>query len=280
MIQPMLKSLNHRCSNTQSKSKSLVGLVVGSSTAAVEVVGIVADGRVVAADEGGRLRVYDSNTHDLVANLDVGGRMRAFRASADGRRLITIRHNQWGGPAELWDLENNRRVAALGDSKTVVFSARFEHGDQEIMTASNDGVARRWNGMTGQLIQSYVGTQVFVTDAATSLDGTLVATAAGDGLVRFWSASSGKQLWSLKAHADIVSSLHFEGAELVTRGFAGDIARWSLPSLPPPTVLDSILRCLPVRFDDDTGTLVEQAPCTQPFMRRTGEAGTPGDASR
>jgi WD40 repeat protein len=238
---------------------------------AVEVVGILADGRVVAADQGGRLRFYDHDTYAVVADLENAGRMRAFRPSVDGRRLVTVRYNKLAGPALLWNLDHYRRIAALGDDKTVVFSARFEHDDLEIMTASSDGVARKWNGVTGQLIQSYVGTPVFLTDAATSPDGTLVATAGGDGLVRFWSVSSGAQLWSLPAHADIISSLHFDGADLVTRGFAGDIARWTLPALPSRAVLDSLLRCLPIRFDEETGMLVEQAPCERPLVRASGE---------
>jgi WD40 repeat protein len=214
-----------------------------------------------------------------MANLELPGRIRAFRPSADGRRLITIPNNRWARPALLWDLAHYRLIAALGDDKSVIFSARFEHDDLEIMTASNDGVARRWNGVTGQLLQSYVGSSEYLTDAAMSPDGTLVVAAGGDGLLRFWGASSGTLLWSLRAHADIISSIHFEGADLVTRGFAGDVARWTLPAPPAPAVLASVLRCLPLRFDDERSALVEQAPCDQQGQRSS-ERDAAGAGSR
>jgi hypothetical protein len=58
---------------------------------------------------------------------------------------------------------------------------------------------------------------------------------------------------------------HFEGSDIVTRGFTGEIARWSLPSSPDlARTVDHLARCLPLRLDDDTGDLVEQAPsCDQ-----------------
>ena len=41
----------------------------------------------------------------------------------------------------------------------------------------------------------------------------------------------------LRAHASYVVGVHYEGNDLVTRGFAGDIARWTLPS--PDSVIDA-----------------------------------------
>jgi hypothetical protein len=37
-------------------------------------------------------------------------------------------------------------------------------------------------------------------------------------------------LWTLRAHASYLVGVHYEGPDLITRGFAGDIARWMLPS--------------------------------------------------
>jgi hypothetical protein len=46
----------------------------------------------------------------------------------------------------------------------------------------------------------------------------------------------------------------------VTRGYTGEIAHWKLSK--PPSSIDGIIRCLPLRFDDETGGLVEQTqPC-------------------
>jgi len=33
-------------------------------------------------------------------------------------------------------------------------------------------------------------------------------------------------LWTLRAHASQVVGLHFEDADLITRGYGGEMARW------------------------------------------------------
>jgi WD40 repeat protein len=57
----------------------------------------------------------------------------------------------------------------------------------------------------------------------------MVVAGDGDGLLRFWDVPSGRLLWTVLAHKSHVVGIHFEGADLVTRGFAGDIAHWELP---------------------------------------------------
>ncbi|HEX4423284.1 MAG TPA: WD40 repeat domain-containing protein, partial [Kofleriaceae bacterium] len=74
-------------------------------------------------------------------------------------------------------------------------------------------------------------------DATLSPDGSMTVAGGSDGVLRFWSRSSGRLLWMLRAHASYVVGVHYEGNDLVTRGFAGDIARWTLPS--PDSVIDA-----------------------------------------
>jgi hypothetical protein len=41
----------------------------------------------------------------------------------------------------------------------------------------------------------------------------------------------------LQAHRSYVIGVHYEGDDLITRGFAGDVARWALPS--PDGIIES-----------------------------------------
>ena len=232
-----------------------------SSTAGIDAVSLLADGRIVASDVTGRVRVYDRHTHGILATLQLPVRISAFRATDDGTRLIMLRRTIVTGPLLLWDFEHYRLIGSLGAEKDALFSAHFQHGDRDILTASNDGVARLWDAVTGELQQSYVSPRDYLVDATMSPDGAMVVTAGGVGLLRFFDARSGALLWSLRAHAGIISSVHFERNELVTRGFNGDMARWTLPPLPSRAVIASLLRCLPQRFDATTGVLVEQEAC-------------------
>jgi hypothetical protein len=65
-----------------------------------------------------------------------------------------------------------------------------------------------------------------------------------------------------------VTGIHFEGSDIVVRGFTGEISRWTLPRRPlsPDEFqrIDDITRCLPLRLDEGTGSLIEQQPCNTP----------------
>jgi len=57
-----------------------------------------------------------------------------------------------------------------------------------------------------------------------------VVAGGGDGVLRFWDATSGRQTWTLQAHKSHVLGIHFEGEDIITRGFGGDVTRWTLPT--------------------------------------------------
>jgi hypothetical protein len=48
-------------------------------------------------------------------------------------------------------------------------------------------------------------------------------------MLQFWDRD-GRLLWMLRAQAAPIVGLHVEGGDLVTRGFTGELARWTLPS--------------------------------------------------
>lgn len=118
-----------------------------------------------------------------------------------------------------------------------------------------------------------------------SPDDTMIVTAGGGGTLRFWDTASGSLMWTHRAHKSSIIGIHFEGADLVTRGFTGELSRWELPKLASPAVLEQLLRSVPLRFDPQTGRLVEQdlresasggeqiAPVTIPRRSSVGQPG-------
>jgi WD40 repeat protein len=229
--------------------------------AAVDVAAFLPDGRVVASDAQLRLHVFDTMRRAPLAELTLPGRVTAFRSSSDSSRLLTIPITGIARPPVLWDLQHYRQVTVLEAEHGPIFSARFSQDDTYILTPSTSGTTRAWDAVTGRLRKSYFRSAPFLTDAALDPTGTFVVTAGGDGVLRFWDTSSGHVMWTLKAHQAAVAGLHFEGTDLVTRGFTGEIARWRL-STPPfaelDRMVDRVVRCLPLRFDDETRGLVEQ----------------------
>jgi WD40 repeat protein len=92
----------------------------------------------------------------------------------------------------------------------------------------------------------------------------MVITAAGDGVLRFFDAASRDLIWKLRTHKTPITGLHFEGNYIVTRGFTGEVSRWELPALPSSPAIGDLLRCLPLKFDEATGSLAAQIPCDFP----------------
>ncbi|WP_043413725.1 WD40 repeat domain-containing protein, partial [Archangium violaceum] len=67
-----------------------------------------------------------------------------------------------------------------------VRSAAFSPDGQRVLTASEDGTARVWNGLGEPVVLA--GHEGAVTCAAFSADGHRVLTASEDGAVRVWRA--------------------------------------------------------------------------------------------
>jgi len=207
------------------------------SSAGIDATGFLADGRVVVADAGRRLRVYDLGGATL-AELQTRARVAMLRMSPDSRRLVTISMftDKVVAP-ELWDVEHYHPIAQLASNgQGQVYSARFIARDQVITTCS-DGAARLWVAETGELHRTYRGGSRFLVDATLSADGTMLIGGGGDGQLRFWEAASGLPLWTIPAHRSHLIGVHVEGSDIVTRGFSGDIARWSFPK--PEQVIEA-----------------------------------------
>jgi WD40 repeat protein len=212
-------------------------IALQASSGGIDAAALLSDGRAVVVDARDRLRICDPNRGIVLADLPVPNRMRMLRPSPDNSRLVVI--PRYTGPAGLWDLEQYRPVAQLEGHAEGVYSARFVANGQAIVTAGADGAVRIWDGQTGHLRQVFRGGTRFLADATVTPDGLMVVAGGGDGLLRIWEASSQRLLWTLPAHKPHVVGIHFEGNSIVTRGFAGDVSRWTLP--PSAQVIEAAL---------------------------------------
>lgn len=201
-----------------------------AASAGIDSVAVLADGRVVSADTAKTIRVVSSGRIDV---LKVPTRVTVLRPSPDAGRLVALQENTIpslsgrGDPAVLCDLRG-QRVSTLAGHRGRVFNARWV-GDRFLTTAS-DGSVRLWEGGSGRQLRVFQAqARRFLADAAISPDGSLLAAGGADGLVEFWDFATGRELWALRAHASHVVGLHFDGDELVTRGFGGELARWRFP---------------------------------------------------
>ena len=236
---------------------------LASMSGGLAAVAFAPDGRLIATAPG-QLRVYTLGGG--AADLDIPTTARALRISSDGRRLLTVESDPLEKPILLFDLEQLHLIARLSGHKGRVFSARFVREDREIVTTGGDGIPRRWDAETGRPLKAYREVSpVFVPDAVLDPSGAILVTAGGDGWLHFVDAATGTVIWNLRAanaaEKTGLNGFHFQGSDLVVRSSLGRISRWQFRDPPAPAMLRELLRCLPVRFDDVTGGLVDQATC-------------------
>jgi WD40 repeat protein len=200
-----------------------------SSAGAIDATTILADGRVVAADASKRIRFLDPERAAPIAELEMPFRARLLRLSPNLRRLVTVPSYNDSSSAALWDLDRYQLVARLDGHAGQTRSARFVRGGQEILTTGVDGTARAWDGSSGRPLRTYQASGRQLTDAVISPDDAMVVAGGADGKLRFWDRTTARPLWTLPVHGGVVTGLHFEGSDIITRGFGGDISRWALP---------------------------------------------------
>ncbi|HEX4422851.1 MAG TPA: protein kinase [Kofleriaceae bacterium] len=207
-------------------------LAMPDAPSGVDAVGFDPDGRIVVAYDDRQLRVFASEHATILTTLVAPNRVMSLRFSSDGRRLITLpkrRGSANGKPTQpaLWDLEHYQLVRELEGHRGQVFGARFLD-DDEILSAGSDGTARLW-GADGRLNRTYRGSHsVAVSDAVLSPDRNFVVGGCGDSALHVWSKESGRQVWTLPVHRSSVMGLHWEGNDIVTRSFSGEISRWAI----------------------------------------------------
>jgi WD40 repeat protein/serine/threonine protein kinase len=207
-------------------------IVIGTSPSGIDVVGLLANGRVVAVDAARQMRFYEAapDGNHLLAEVEVPTRVGLLRVSQNGLRMITVpSYTGNTAAAVLWDLEHYRVIAKLEGNVGQVLSARFAASDRTIITAGNDGAVRLWDGATGKPAQIYRARARFFGDATLVPDGSMIVAGDSEGRLEFWDTVTGRLLWTLRAHKSHVVGVHFEGGDIVTRGFGGDVSRWTLP---------------------------------------------------
>src|SRR5262249_17768462 len=120
----------------------------------------------------------------------------------------------------------------------------------KIVTASEDGTAKLWDGRAYVLLGTLEGHSGKVFHAELSDDGALIATAGNDRSVKVWDAGSRRLLLSFEQHAGPGTYAVFSrgAGYLASASRDGAAMLWELSrEARPERALARIERCLPLR---------------------------------
>lgn len=188
---------------------------------------------------------WDLETGSII-NEFLGHRSAVYDVtfSDDGQRVLST---AFDGSARLWDLYNGAQIQAmLAHTATVwdVASLETEAGFQ-VITVGSDATPRRWDPMTGRLIQTYAtgdaesealtGHTNTIYTVDISPDATRMVTASRDNRAIVWDIETGEIISSFEGHGGraFVARWHPDGESILSGGdfeeddsVSGQLFRW------------------------------------------------------
>jgi len=204
------------------------------------------DGRIFAAGQTHvrTVRIWSVQDGSLVSNWNVQTWPEEIAFSPDGSRLLISSYDAFGNnnPSRLWSVRDGMEIAAFSGHKSYTRTASFSRDGKLIATASMDGTARLWDGITGKLhaelgaespgilIEPGTDRRDHEVNSSFSPDGELLATASLDGPIHIWDVERASQRAQLRGHDRLVEHLEFspDGGRLVTASHDGTARIWDI----------------------------------------------------
>jgi WD40 repeat protein/class 3 adenylate cyclase len=209
--------------------------------------------RVAAAGRDGFLRIYDTESGDLLRTIEVGESLVGVEWSPDGRAILT---EPFLGSLRLYDASSGEEMATLGRNETDPFGPPPSGGGPDFSSDGAliatrhefEGVARVWDARTGRLVAEFPhDTEIWAVRF--SPDGRLLVTASGE-TVTVWDVASGQRLVELPGHEGPVLTVDFspDGSLIASGGDDGTIRIQRCEVCAP---LDQLLRLARERVTRD-----------------------------
>lgn len=202
----------------------------------VDAVDFAPDGaRFVTASWDGRLRIWQTDTGQLLQEIPYGGLyVHAAAFSPDGR-LVAAGGNDTTGYARLFDAQTGQLVHTLAGHTDAVVHVAFSRDGSRLLTSSYDHSARLWDVSTGRLIRTFLGHTWWVWSASFSPDESQIVTASQDGAVIVWSAESGRPRPPFTGHRGPVYTAAFspDGRQVASAGYDHRVLLWEPGAVRP-----------------------------------------------
>ena len=233
-------------------------------------VSVTRDGtKIISGDEGGKIRVWDVESHKLVIEwthpdgcfrIAISPDDRLIAVAADAVAIYTMEGIQVGHSIEVdeevWSMAfspDGKKLACSSnddicvydvDTRTLILGPLKGHRDwvddliwsrdgSRLFSGSTDKTIRCWNSDTGEQIgHPWTGHTHFIESLSLSPDGSILASASWDKTVRFWDATTGNPIGQHLQH-DAISAVCFSpsGEFVASAGWDGKIYLWRVPWL-------------------------------------------------
>jgi WD40 repeat protein len=130
--------------------------------------------------------------------------------------------------ANLWD-ESGHLIAPLKGHTGPISSVSFGSNGTRIVTASEDGTARLWDGTDGALVAVLEGHTSGVKSASFNPDGTRIVTTSADGTAaRLWDGTDVTLVATLEpdSYFIVLANFSLDGTRIATAEKSGTVQLW------------------------------------------------------
>ena len=174
-----------------------------------------ADGSLLfGGGSGGKARVWEAESGELVATLGDGATSDAIRVSRDERVLII---SAQPFAVELWDLRSEALERRITRGITLGPTAAVSPDGGRLATFGTAGMI--WDLDGGKLLERPMRAGEFIISAEFSPDGRYLVTVDSQGPIRLWDAESGRQVWQVDSETEGRQTAGFsDDGNLVSNG--------------------------------------------------------------
>jgi WD40 repeat protein/nucleoside phosphorylase len=211
------------------------GRVIWTSLPHTDAVGSIAmslDGKFVASASTDQVvRIWDAGWGQRICTMPEHGDMIACLAfMPDSRTILAGCHR---GTLRAWDVESGRILArqSVGHANQVTAIAPSPLG-KLVASASNDGMIRISNLISGKISHTLEGHTGTVWGIAYRSDGRMLASGSADKTIRLWDMASGQEVRCLQGHVNSVWSVAFspDGRLLASGSVDNTVRIWDVDS--------------------------------------------------
>ena len=147
------------------------------------------DRTLISADEGGTIKIWDTESGQNKKTVNTGGKVTAMRLGPGSQLLASGGEDR---SIDLWDLATGALQRKLKKHDGIVNAIAFSPDGQLLASGSDDRTVIIWETATGKSKRTLKGHDLTVLSVAFSSDGSLIASGSGNASVVLWDVKSGK----------------------------------------------------------------------------------------
>lgn len=182
--------------------------------------------RVLAADDTGKVHLWELATENELLTFDVAAPVTSLALSPDGEHAIIGAKDT---AVRVWSVVEQREEHLLLGHTFHVQAVAFA-GNGRAASGGDDRTVRVWNATTGESVAVLSGHEGRVNAVALSADGKFVLSGGDDRTVRYWNADTGEELRKFEGHVDSIRGVAISpnGKLGASGGDDGRVNLWKL----------------------------------------------------